>query len=182
MIDVTHHLSSVRVPREMQRFACTHAIRWSHAVRTHPRQSFRGFAKKAAEEPVATTVSATQPSIQPTSVPGLNILKEGSDPTIRPDSDYPDWVWTLCVYIACSHVRPCDCACVPSWCHSCDNKRQLVLQQVRCEQNSFSRLKRLRVVQAQTVAFARGAEEAACSRGRCDECRGHAPLDTAVEP
>ncbi len=26
---------------------------------------------------------------------GANFYKEGSDPEIKPDSEYPDWLWTL---------------------------------------------------------------------------------------
>ena len=26
---------------------------------------------------------------------GANMLKEGSDPELKPDSEYPDWLWTL---------------------------------------------------------------------------------------
>ena len=29
-------------------------------------------------------------------VKGLNVLKDGKDPSIRPDSEYPDWVFELC--------------------------------------------------------------------------------------
>ena len=28
---------------------------------------------------------------------GANILKDGTDPPILPDSEYPDWLWTMCV-------------------------------------------------------------------------------------
>lgn len=26
---------------------------------------------------------------------GLNILKTGSDPQLKPDTEYPDWLWKL---------------------------------------------------------------------------------------
>ncbi|KAK9867814.1 hypothetical protein WJX84_000683 [Apatococcus fuscideae] len=29
------------------------------------------------------------------SVPGLNIKKSGSDPELKEDSEYPDWLWEL---------------------------------------------------------------------------------------
>ena len=28
-------------------------------------------------------------------VTGLNMLKKGSDPAIKPDTEYPDWLWAL---------------------------------------------------------------------------------------
>ena len=31
----------------------------------------------------------------PTTCPGANYFKEGSDPVLKPDNDYPDWLWTL---------------------------------------------------------------------------------------
>ena len=55
----------------------------------------RGFAKKssgsAADKPHGMAVADT--SI----VRGLNIFKDGADPQIKPDSEYPDWLWTMYV-------------------------------------------------------------------------------------
>ena len=55
----------------------------------------RGLAKKAKKGEAA--VPARQAAEAPSSpvVIGLNILKEGQDPELRPDSEYPEWVWTL---------------------------------------------------------------------------------------
>ena len=46
-------------------------------------------AKKAA---VAKGEPAAAPS---NTVRGLNIIQGGSDPGLRPDSEYPDWLWTV---------------------------------------------------------------------------------------
>lgn len=46
----------------------------------------------AADAPKASTLSK---EIKSTTVVGANILKEGSDPKILPDSEYPDWLWHL---------------------------------------------------------------------------------------
>ncbi|KAL2335219.1 hypothetical protein Fmac_016432 [Flemingia macrophylla] len=57
-----------------------------------------GKAKKgskgggAADAPKASTLSK---EIKSTTVVGANILKEGTDPKIQPDSEYPDWLWHL---------------------------------------------------------------------------------------
>ncbi len=37
----------------------------------------------------------TLPPIDPTVCNGINILKTGSDPPLRPDAEYPDWLWGL---------------------------------------------------------------------------------------
>ena len=54
----------------------------------------RGVAKKAAPE----ASGAEEASAGPATVPGLNIMQGGSDPPIRPDAEYPDWLWTVCVH------------------------------------------------------------------------------------
>ncbi|KAL9327129.1 hypothetical protein ACSQ67_007774 [Phaseolus vulgaris] len=42
-----------------------------------------------------TTKEAVRVACQRTFATGANILKEGTDPKILPDSDYPDWLWHL---------------------------------------------------------------------------------------
>ena len=50
-------------------------------------------AKKAkVESPVGPTV---EKEIRNKSVLGENILKEGADPPVRPDSEYPNWLFSL---------------------------------------------------------------------------------------
>ncbi|KAG7623655.1 putative ribosomal protein L37 [Arabidopsis thaliana] len=39
--------------------------------------------------------SSLTKEIKSTTVVGANTLKDGSDPKILPDSDYPDWLWHL---------------------------------------------------------------------------------------
>ncbi|MED6168670.1 hypothetical protein PIB30_013653 [Stylosanthes scabra] len=57
-----------------------------------------GKAKKgskggaAADAPKASSLSK---EVKSSTVVGANILKEGSDPKIQPDSEYPDWLWHL---------------------------------------------------------------------------------------
>uniref|UniRef100_A0A5B7B4U6 Large ribosomal subunit protein mL54 n=1 Tax=Davidia involucrata TaxID=16924 RepID=A0A5B7B4U6_DAVIN len=57
-----------------------------------------GKAKKgskgggAADAPKASTLSK---EVKSTTVVGGNILKDGADPKILPDSEYPDWLWHL---------------------------------------------------------------------------------------
>ncbi|XP_020229023.1 54S ribosomal protein L37, mitochondrial [Cajanus cajan] len=57
-----------------------------------------GKAKKgskgggAGDAPKASTLSK---EVKSSTVVGANILKEGTDPKIQPDSEYPDWLWHL---------------------------------------------------------------------------------------
>jgi len=69
------------------------------AVRVACQRTFAtGKAKKgskggaAADAPKASTLSK---EVKSSTVVGANILKEGTDPKILPDSDYPDWLWHL---------------------------------------------------------------------------------------
>ncbi|EEF50957.1 39S ribosomal protein L54, mitochondrial [Ricinus communis] len=47
-----------------------------------------GAAADAQKETLSKEVKST-------TVVGANILKDGADPKILPDSDYPDWLWHL---------------------------------------------------------------------------------------
>jgi len=57
-----------------------------------------GKAKKgskgggASDAPKASTLSK---EVKSTTVVGANILKDGADPKVLPDSEYPDWLWHL---------------------------------------------------------------------------------------
>ncbi|KAE9590244.1 putative ribosomal protein L37 [Lupinus albus] len=56
-----------------------------------------GKAKKgskggSADAPKASTLSK---EVKSTTVVGASILKDGTDPKVLPDSEYPDWLWHL---------------------------------------------------------------------------------------
>ena len=58
----------------------------------------RAFAKKApapAKGGAKVAESAAAANDLESVVRGLNILKDGQDPVVKPDSEYPDWVFTL---------------------------------------------------------------------------------------
>ncbi|KAK0590914.1 hypothetical protein LWI29_033154 [Acer saccharum] len=70
-------------------------------VRDVGRRSFAtgaGKAKKggkggaASDAPKASSLTKEAKS---TTVVGANILKDGADPKVLPDSEYPDWLWHL---------------------------------------------------------------------------------------
>ncbi|XAR58257.1 hypothetical protein NMG60_11026684 [Bertholletia excelsa] len=67
-------------------------------VRVDGQRTFAvGKAKKggkgaAADAPKASTLSK---EVKSTTVVGANILKEGADPKVLPDSEYPDWLCHL---------------------------------------------------------------------------------------
>ncbi|KAG5405282.1 hypothetical protein IGI04_011401 [Brassica rapa subsp. trilocularis] len=64
------------------------------------RRTFAAAASKAkkggkgggSDAPKGSSLSK---EIKSTTVVGANTLKDGSDPKILPDSDYPDWLWRL---------------------------------------------------------------------------------------
>jgi large subunit ribosomal protein L54 len=51
-------------------------------------------AKKGGKADAGKTPALSQ-ELKSTTVFGANIFKEGSDPKIQPDSEYPDWLWHL---------------------------------------------------------------------------------------
>ena len=58
----------------------------------------RAFAKKApapAKGGAKVAESAAAANDLESVVRGLNILKDGQDPVVKPDSEYPDWVFEL---------------------------------------------------------------------------------------
>lgn len=76
-----------------------HILGIKEAVVVGCRRTFAtGKAKKgskgggAADAPKASTLSK---EVKSSTVVGANILKEGTDPKILPDSEYPDWLWHL---------------------------------------------------------------------------------------
>ena len=75
----------------------------SGAVLTHARYvsgSAVHWAKGAGKgakktDAVAADGGASTGSMSTTHCTGLNILKEGEDPELMPDDQYPDWLWTI---------------------------------------------------------------------------------------
>lgn len=62
------------------------------------RRTFAAKAKKGAKGGAAADApkkSILSKEVKSTTVVGANILKEGTDPKILPDSEYPDWLWRL---------------------------------------------------------------------------------------
>ena len=47
--------------------------------------------KKGGESESSKQVAEFDPNV----CNGVNILKSGSDPLLKPDSEYPDWLWGL---------------------------------------------------------------------------------------
>ena len=75
----------------------------SGAVLTHARY-VSGSAVHWAKGPgkgakktdaVAADGGASTGSMSTTHCTGLNILKDGKDPELMPDDQYPDWLWTI---------------------------------------------------------------------------------------
>jgi large subunit ribosomal protein L54 len=75
----------------------------SGAVLTHARYvsgSAVHWAKGAGKgakktDAVAADGGASTGSMSTTHCTGLNILKDGEDPELMPDDQYPDWLWTI---------------------------------------------------------------------------------------
>lgn len=61
-------------------------------------QPLRSLAKKAEAKGAAKGASAGPSATGPLpvgTINGLNILKAGPEIVVGPDSEYPEWVWTL---------------------------------------------------------------------------------------
>ncbi|KAL8211054.1 hypothetical protein R6Q57_005491 [Mikania cordata] len=52
----------------------------------------KGKGGAASDAPKQSTLSK---EVKSTTVVGANILKDGTDPKILPDSEYPEWLWCL---------------------------------------------------------------------------------------
>ena len=60
-------------------------------------RAFSAKAKKGGKGGAADApkVSILDKEVKSTTVVGANILKDGTDPKILPDSEYPKWLWHL---------------------------------------------------------------------------------------
>ncbi|KAL2532293.1 Mitochondrial ribosomal protein L37 [Abeliophyllum distichum] len=85
-VNLVKFLRSITIPKEVIR------------VLGHRTFAAGGKAKKgskggaAADAPKASILTK---EVKSTTVVGANILKDGADPKILPDSEYPDWLWHL---------------------------------------------------------------------------------------
>ncbi|XP_022989738.1 54S ribosomal protein L37, mitochondrial-like [Cucurbita maxima] len=65
---------------------------------TNVRTFAAGGKKKGSKGGAATDApkaSILSKEVKSTTVVGANILKEGADPKVMADSEYPDWLWRL---------------------------------------------------------------------------------------
>uniref|UniRef100_A0A7C9E5Y5 Large ribosomal subunit protein mL54 n=1 Tax=Opuntia streptacantha TaxID=393608 RepID=A0A7C9E5Y5_OPUST len=66
---------------------------WAISSRAYSAKAKKGSkGAAAADGPKASTLSK---EVKSTMVVGANILKDGTDPKILSDSEYPDWLWHL---------------------------------------------------------------------------------------
>eukprot|EP01137_Pigoraptor_chileana_P011229 Opistho-2@61763 len=57
----------------------------------------KGAKKGDKKKKGAPALRKAEPPVipDPLLVTGLNVMKDGRDPPLRPDSEYPDWLWSL---------------------------------------------------------------------------------------
>ncbi|XP_010551921.1 PREDICTED: 54S ribosomal protein L37, mitochondrial isoform X2 [Tarenaya hassleriana] len=79
-------VESVAKGKEVVRFGCRRAF----AAAAGKKKGGKGGG--GSDAPKASSLSK---EIKSTTVFGANILKDGADPKILPDSEYPDWLWHL---------------------------------------------------------------------------------------
>ncbi|KAE9619874.1 putative ribosomal protein L37 [Lupinus albus] len=82
-----HHARSFRsilTTKEAVGFACLRTFATGKAK--------KGSKGGSGDAPKGSTLSK---EVKSTTVVGANILKDGTDPKILPDSEYPDWLWHL---------------------------------------------------------------------------------------
>ena len=71
----------------------THARCVSGSASHWAKGAAKGGAKAKAAD--AGDEASSSSSLSTTHCTGLNILKDGKDPELMPDDQYPDWLWTL---------------------------------------------------------------------------------------
>ncbi|CAL4903597.1 unnamed protein product [Urochloa decumbens] len=81
----TRGIKHVAVPRHAAQLVETRCL----AIASKAKKGGKGGAADAAKTPALTK------ELKSTTVFGANILKEGSDPKIQPDSEYPEWLPSL---------------------------------------------------------------------------------------
>lgn len=78
-------LKSIALPNEAFGVMCRRTFAAGGAKKKGPKGG-------AGDGPKASLISK---EVKSTTVYGANILKEGQDPKVLPDSEYPDWLWHL---------------------------------------------------------------------------------------
>lgn len=96
----------LRVQQQVKNFNPRMAMSWTRGLKhgvvpRHAAQlvesrslAIASKAKKGGKADAGKTPALSQ-ELKSTTVFGANIFKEGSDPKIQPDSEYPDWLWHL---------------------------------------------------------------------------------------
>ncbi|CAA2979405.1 Probable sodium-coupled neutral amino acid transporter 6 [Olea europaea subsp. europaea] len=98
-------LRSITIPKEVIR----HVSSRTFATGGKAKKGSKGGA--AADAPKASILSK---EVKSTTVVGAIILKDGTDPIVLPDSEYPDWLWHLLdKRLALSELRRKDVETLP---------------------------------------------------------------------
>lgn len=82
---VLNHIRSVYIAKEVVQYAGRRTFSAGAKAK-------KGAKGAASDAPKASILSK---EVKSTTVVGANILKDGADPKILPDSEYPDWLWRL---------------------------------------------------------------------------------------
>ncbi|XP_020571802.1 54S ribosomal protein L37, mitochondrial [Phalaenopsis equestris] len=86
-------IMSARVFRQITSSKEAATTLWNRGFAAGPSKAKKG--KKGGAGADAPKTSTLTKEIKSTTVVGANILKDGSDPKVLPDSEYPDWLWHL---------------------------------------------------------------------------------------
>ena len=73
---------------ERVRFLCLHGLPGARSLALSAASRLTPFAQVTTTAPACADANAR-------TIPGLNIKKSGSDPELKDDSEYPDWIWNL---------------------------------------------------------------------------------------
>ena len=82
---LARHVRHILITKEAVGVACQRTFATGKA-----KKGSKGVG--AADAPKASILSK---EVKSTTVVGANILKDGADPKVLPDSEYPDWLWHL---------------------------------------------------------------------------------------
>lgn len=85
-----NHIKSLRSFMITKKAVAVEGRRTFSAGTAKAKKGSKGGA--AADAPKVSTLSK---EVKSTTVVGANILKDGADPKVLPDSEYPEWLWHL---------------------------------------------------------------------------------------